>query len=629
MVTISNSAIINNTSAGVGGGVFEYFNSNLTLINCTLAGNKRPAVSAVAIEDYAPLTLEKCTLSSNSRANFGGGIENAQATTVTLSNTIVAGNTDTGGSPDVFGTTAWVSQGHNLIGMTEGSSGWVGSDLTGTVAAPFNPQLAALASNGGPSQTMALLSNSPAINAGDPTLAPMTDQRGLTRFGGTDIGAFEYQFKVTTTADSGTGSLRQAILNANAASTADTIIFTSLFNTAQMIALTSGQLTLTDAAATTISGPGAALLTVSGNNTFGLLKINSGATTAISGLTLTHGNNINNTQGEGGGAVYNDGTLTMSNCIVTGNTASSAWGGGGISNHGTATLTNSTISSNTSNGNGVIGGGGGVSNLGTLTVADCTISGNSSTQSGGGGLENAYNAMATLTDSTISGNTARSGAGLDMDGGNAGGGGMTLTLIDCTVSGNTSTAGPGGGFYAVRGGAATFTSCTVSGNTASASFGGGFAISFGGVTMTIANTIVAGNTASSLPDVSGTVNSQGHNLIGIIGGSGWVASDLTGTLATPLNPHLAALANNGGPTQTMALLLGSPAIDAGSNALAVGQPTDQRGATRVANSTVDIGAYEVQVIYWDPGHSASGTGSGRQRCAGTPAPRIGLTASAM
>ena len=608
VVTISNSAIVNNTSAGVGGGVFEYFNSNLTLINCTLAGNSAGG-SGGAIENYAPLTLENCTLSSNSAA-FGGGIQNGAATTVTLSNTIIAGNTDASGNPDVSGATDWVSQGHNLIGKTDGSSGWVGSDLTGTVATPLNPQLAALANNGGPSQTIALLPNSPAINAGDLTLAPTTDQRGLTRFGSTDIGAFEYQFKVTATADSGAGSLRQAILNANAASTADTIIFTSLFNTAQIIALTSGQLTLTDAATTTISGPGAALLTVSGNNTFGLLKINSGATTAISGLTLTHGNNINNSQGEGGGAVYNDGTLTMSNCLVTGNTASSAWGGGGISNHGTATLTNSTISSNTSNGNGVIGGGGGVSNLGILTVADCTISGNTSTQFGGGGLENAYTAVAMLTDSTISGNTARGGAGLDMDGGNAGGVGMTLTLIDCTVSGNTATAGPGGGFYAIRGGAATFTNCTVSGNTASTSSGGGFAISFGGVTMTIANTIVAGNTASSLPDVSGTVSSQGHNLIGIIGGSGWVASDLTGTLATPLNPHLAALANNGGPTQTMALLLGSPAIDAGSNALAVGQATDQRGAVRIANGTVDIGAYEVQVIYWDPGHSASGTGSG-------------------
>ena len=82
---------------------------------------------------------------------------------------------------------------------------------------------------------------------------------------------------------------------------------------------------------------------------------------------------------------------------------------------------------------------------------------------------------------------------------------------------------------------------------------------------------------------SGAFTSQGHNLIGETdGSSGWVSSDLTGTIARPLNPLLAPLGNNGGPTQTMALLPGSPAIDAGSNALAVdanGNPLvyDQRG----------------------------------------------------
>ena len=72
---------------------------------------------------------------------------------------------------------------------------------------------------------MALLPNSPAINAGNSANAPATDQRGLTRFGNTDIGAFEYQFKVTTTADSGNGSLRQAITNANTTAGTDTVVF--------------------------------------------------------------------------------------------------------------------------------------------------------------------------------------------------------------------------------------------------------------------------------------------------------------------------------------------------------------------------------------------------------------------
>ena len=89
-------------------------------------------------------------------------------------------------------------------------------------------------------------------------------------------------------------------------------------------------------------------------------------------------------------------------------------------------------------------------------------------------------------------------------------------------------------------------------------------------------------------------SSQGNNLIGETDGStGWVASDLTGTIATPLNPLLAPLGDYGGPTQTMALLPGSPAIDAGNNALIpAGVTTDQRGPPRIVNGTVDIGAFE-------------------------------------
>ena len=114
----------------------------------------------------------------------------------------------------------------------------------------------------------------------------------------------------------------------------------------------------------------------------------------------------------------------------------------------------------------------------------------------------------------------------------------------------------------------------------------------------IANTIVAATTANnSEPDVFGTITSQGHNLIGAADGStGWISSDLTGTIALPINPELAPLGNYGGSTQTMALSYGSPAIDAGNNALIpAGVTTDQRGASRIFNGTVDIGAYELQV----------------------------------
>ena len=113
--------------------------------------------------------------------------------------------------------------------------------------------------------------------------------------------------------------------------------------------------------------------------------------------------------------------------------------------------------------------------------------------------------------------------------------------------------------------------------------------------MTVGNSIVARNTAgTSGPDAFGAVVSRGNNLVGKTdGGSGWVGSDLTGTIASPLDPLLATLGNYGGPTQTMPLLPGSPAIDAGSNALIpAGVTTDQRGLPRIVNTVVDIGAFE-------------------------------------
>ena len=121
-------------------------------------------------------------------------------------------------------------------------------------------------------------------------------------------------------------------------------------------------------------------------------------------------------------------------------------------------------------------------------------------------------------------------------------------------------------------GTTTLTNCTVSGNSANT---GGGVYNYG--TTTLGNTIVVGNTASGGPDVDGFITSQGNNLVGVTdGSSGWVASDLTGTIAAPLDPVLARLGNFGGPTQTMALLPGSPAIDAGNNAhIPDGVTTDQ------------------------------------------------------
>jgi hypothetical protein len=169
----------------------------------------------------------------------------------------------------------------------------------------------------------------------------------------------------------------------------------------------------------------------------------------------------------------------------------------------------------------------------------------------------------------------------------------TVSLSNSTFWGNG--AGTGGaianqGLMNVAGTLA-ITSSTLVDNRATS--GGGIFTLAG--TLTVGNTILALNSGSTGPDVDGTVHSLGHNLVGHSdGSSGWVAGDLTGTLAAPLDPQLGILQNNGGPTLTLALLTGSPAIDAGDNAQAVaaGLTTDQRGQPRIVNGTIDIGAYE-------------------------------------
>jgi hypothetical protein len=234
---------------------------------------------------------------------------------------------------------------------------------------------------------------------------------------------------------------------------------------------------------------------------------------------------------------------------ISGVTITGGSGYGGVVNEGTLTLTNCTVSNNTSVG--YYAGGAGVGNGGTLTMTNCTVSGNSA--------QGVYGA---------------SGGGV--------GNGGTATLTNCTISGNYVGAQSASGGGLENTGTVTLTNCTVSGN-----IGGGLSNSG---TVTLANTIVAGNGG----DVSGAVTSQGHNLIGATdGSSGWVSSDLTGTSARPLNPMLDPLGSYGGPTQSMALLPGSPAIDAGNNTLIPpGVTTDQRGRPRIINRHVDIGAVE-------------------------------------
>jgi hypothetical protein len=380
------------------------------------------------------------------------------------------------------------------------------------------------------------------------------------------------------------GSLRQAIINANAFTGLDNITF-NIPNTDSGYTAATEMYTITLASVldnisdnVNITGLGANKLTVSGNNAVGVFYIDSGKTVNIDGLTIANG------KANEGGGIYNEGTLTVTNSTITDNSASGTGIaytdtdglGGGIYNDGTLTVINSTISGNSADyiGNGSGGYGGGIYNEGSLTVTNSTIAGNSAED--GGGIDNDLGGTVTLTNSTIAGNSAENGGGIyNYEG--------TLTLTNSTIAGNS--AEDGGGIYNDDG------------------------------TVNAKNTIIAKNTASSSdPDFYGTLTSQGYNLIGDVGTNNF-ASNTTGDVygdpnntttpnsgaiesATAIDPKLDTLKNNGGSTQTMALLPGSPAIDKGDPAVMSSTDTDQRGTgfDRVKNNRIDIGAYESDFI---------------------------------
>jgi hypothetical protein len=221
-------------------------------------------------------------------------------------------------------------------------------------------------------------------------------------------------------------------------------------------------------------------------------------------------------------------------------------------------------------GNRVLDITGGSPSISNLTLTGALVSG-----SNGGGLRNTSGGTITLTGMTLSGNSADNGGAIATTTG-------TIVIRNSTISGNTAAAF-GGGIHNFSGGSVSLLNDTITNNTANAGSGGGGGSWSQGVTVSVKNTIIAGNNSVSNADISGTILDQGNNIL-----SG--------------NPQLAPLANNGGPTMTHALLSNSPALDAGDNAAAGALATDQRGNTfgrlRDAASdadttqTVDIGAFE-------------------------------------
>jgi CSLREA domain-containing protein len=387
---------------------------------------------------------------------------------------------------------------------------------------------------------------SPGLSCG--TAAPITLALAL---GSSKYGTVNYTlptspfcssaFTVTTTDDHDDAActpadctLREAINSANRTSASAIGFAPGLSGTIQLKAALA-PLNTTVA----IDGPGANLLSIrrSTGGSYRVFLLNPGAVARVAGLTVENGAAI----GANGGGIYNGGLLTLSDCVLTGNSAAGTsfalvGHGGGIYNASAAilNLTRCTLSANTAT---LFGGG--VYNDGILAANNCTFSGNVAGR--GGGVMSRYSnglASASLRNCTIS---------------------------NCTATSTSSGKDGGGGYFAE------------------------------GLPQQhhLANTIIAGNSNAMNPDVMGQFTSEGHNLISrvgrAVGFSHGLNGDQIGSAAAPVDPLLAPLGTNGGSVPTHALLTGSAAADAGNDFLAA--PIDARRFPRVGVS--DIGAFEL------------------------------------
>lgn len=537
-VNVINSTFSNNAlkpagalNSGQGGGVFT-LQATVTIVNCTIAFN----------------------LPGGGGTTTGGGIARTNGGAVFLQNTIITGNTASS-APDASGS--FSSLGHNMVGNSSGSTSWVSSDKLDAAAAPAN--LGGLVYNGGPTKTHAITAGSVAIDAADDTaqdpgadgiygtgddVPVTTDQRGSLRPVGAhlDIGAFEFApvqpgptFTVTTTdehsdgsCDLGDCSLWDAA-NAAIAHPGSTIQFQAGLSGTITTKLQASGINITKP--TTIVGPGARTLTISGAGLGRILNVQSTGV-VISGLSFSNGHFTS----DGGAILNNNGDLTLTDCEFFNNVVVGASiSGGAIANETTH----------------------------KLTLRNCTFSGNQAGNHGGAIYDSGGSLAAT--DCTFTGNTAVTGGAIFIQTASMS---DTFNILNCTINQNNVSLTPGAG-------------------------GGGIFATSNNV-VSVGNTIIAGNVAPppGAPDASGPYNSQGSNLVGNGSGStGFTASgDQVGTNGAPIDPKLDTLKNNGGATDTMALLVGSPAINAGNDAIA--PPTDQRGVGRAGKS--DIGAYEFQ-----------------------------------
>ena len=620
-VLVSASTISGNTATGSGGGFYAGAGF-VRIFNTTISDNSAGDGGAVHVRDRVSLT--NSTISDNSSSGSGGGINSDGRSTVTLENTIVANST--GGDIDSQGT---INATGSLI--EDGLSAINGTNVDNLTG---DPLLGPLQDNGGPTFTHALLDGGPAIDSGRNALAldangnPLaTDQRGFARIqqgdlatgsGVVDMGAYELFSAPTFTEDMPSLTVKEDPIDLNAVTGpmpsggtfSGTGVSGGQFDPAGLdpgeytvtYTITGGFggtnsstfiLTLAEAPSLTVT---TALDTL--DNLDALTSLREALAYAA---TLTGPQEITFSDGAGGTVDFTD---DIPDIIALGGTELSVLSDVTITGPGARKLTLSGGSasrifdiafgvvsgiSGMTLTDGIADQGGAIFNAGDLTVADSELQGNRAINGNGGAVSSDNYGTLKLVRSTISGNSAS---------GNGGGlhsvGVGQVTVINSTISGNDSARGGGVDVS----GMASLTNSTVSGNMVTGSGGG---IYVGAGTLKLNNSIVANSSGGDLATGgAGTVDAE-NSLIedGLASVNGINVDNLAG------DPLLGPLRDNGGPTFTHALIPGSPALDAGSDALALNGSlgplaTDQRGQTRIQQgletssvATVDIGAFEL------------------------------------
>jgi len=630
-------SIISGNTAYEGGGILNELNQSLTITRTIFSNNSAvtipdaPGGSAGAIGNIGTLAIDDSTFTNNTSHGGGGAIINAGPGTATISDSSFTGNTTSGDGGAIvnFDTTMTIENStftSNIVYASNNAGGAVYNNgqltITGGTFTGNNVSL----NNGGA-----------IANLGTLNLAGASISNNSASLGGAIYNSgLEIAIENTTinenTADLGGGGIaNQWIGNGSMTITDSTISGNSapygggIHNLSSTGTVNISESTLSDNIATNNGG---------GILSFGPLELTNvvlannsasqegGGVLSLESLNVKDStikeNNANN-----GGGIYSTKDLSVTGTLLYKNHANSE--GGAIANVGFANIESSEFTNNTA-----YGGGGIVNSLtGTITISGSTFTNNESNYFGGaihnfegnievdqsafinnaavsgGAILNDLDGTATITNSIFRQNTATYGAGAL---GNVG----TITVIGSEFSQNSATLYGGGAIVNGLDGTAIIANSTISGN--SSVDGGGVAIVYPDASTTLINVTISNNTGGGLyikdgiahitnsiiannngsPDCyldNGSVNTNSKNII-LVNGSG---PNSCGIPFIGTDPVLDSLSLNGGGTQTMALLPGSPAIDAGDDtvcsALQVNN-LDQRGIKRPQGAHCDLGAYE-------------------------------------